>query len=135
MGSALACYQKSLDIRKNILKRYRSNEAVFDCALTLYYMAQCYELLIEKAEQMSALEEVIALLSPILTSDRKTDWHRIYAEAAFDRFKIDTFSGKAYLQYAIQGWEWLCQYNPTVDGYRKKLEICRRMYKRCYPGE
>ena len=133
--SALACYQKSLDIRKNILKKYRSNEAVFDCALTLYYIAQCYELLLEKSEQMSVLEEVIALLYPILASDEKTDWHRIYAEAAFDRFKIDTFSGKTYLLYAIQAWEWLCQYNPAVDGYRKKLEMCRKMYKRCYPGK
>ena len=133
--NAVVCYQKSLDIRKDILKKYRSNEAVFDCALTLYYLAQCYELLLKKVEQMAALEEVIALLSPILALDRKTDWHRIYAEAAFDRFKIDTFSGNVYLQYAIQGWEWLCENNPTVDEYRKNLEMCRKIYKRCYSGK
>ena len=108
---------------------------VFDYAITLYYLAQCYELLLKKAEQMAALEEVIALLSPILALDKKTDWHRIYAEAAFDRFKIDTFSGNVYLQYAIQGWAWLCENNPAVDEYRKNLEMCRKMYKRCYSGK
>lgn len=132
---ALPFFQQSLDIRKKILKKYRSNEAVFDCALTMYYIAQCYEILIDKKAQMSALEEAIELLYPILALDKKTDWHCTFAEAAFERFKIDTFSGKVYLQYAIQGWEWLCQYKPEVDGYRKNLEMCQRMYKRCYPGE
>lgn len=132
---ALLFFQQSLDIRKKILKKYRSNEAVFDCALTMYFIAQCYEILIDKKAQMSALEETIELLYPILILDKKTDWHRTFAEAAFERFKIDTFSGRVYLQYAIQGWQWLCHYKPEMDGYRQKLEMCKRMYKRCYPGE
>lgn len=132
---ALLFFQQSLDIRKKILKKYRSNEAVFDCAITMYFVAQCYEILIDKKAQMLALEEAIELLYPILALDKKTDWHLTFAEASFERFKVDTFSGRVYLQYAIQGWEWLCQYKPEVDGYRKKLEMCKRMYKRCYPGE
>lgn len=131
--TALQYFQESLDIRKKLLKKYWSNNAVFDCALTLYYIAQCYEQLMEKAEQMSALEEAIELLWPILATDKKTDLHRIFAEAAFDRFKIDTFSGKKYLQYAIQGWDWLYQQKPEMSKYRKNLEICTKMYKRCYP--
>ena len=130
---AQSYYQQSLDIRKKLLKKYRSNDAVFDCAITLYYLSQCYEQLMEKKKQMSALEEAIELLRPILTLDRKTDWHRVFAEAAFDRFKIDTFSGKKYLQYAIQGWEWLCQQKPEESEYKKNFEMCNTMYKRCYP--
>ena len=132
---ALLLFQQSLDIRKRILKKYRSNEAVFDCGLTMYFIAQCYEILNDKKSQMSTLEEIIELLHPILVLDKKTDWHRIFAEAASERFKIDTFSGRVFLQYAIQSWEWLHQYKPEVDDYRKKLEMCQRMYKRCYPGE
>lgn len=130
---ALSYYQESLNIRKKLLNKYRSNKAVFDCAITLYYVAQCYEQLMKKPEQMSTLEEAIELLLPILASDRKTDWHRIFAEAAFDRFKVDTYSGKKYLQYAIQGWQWLCQRKPEASNYKKNYDLCKKMYHRCYP--
>ena len=131
---ALAYYQESLKIRKKLLEKYRSNEAVYDCAITLYYMAQCYEKMLKKPEQMEMLEEAVDLLVPILSADRKTDWHRIFAEAAFDRFKIDTYSGKKYLQYAIQGWKWMNQRKPEEIAYKKNLDLCNKMYHRCYPG-
>lgn len=131
---ALPFYQESLKIRKKLLKKYRSNEAVYDCAITLYYVAQCYEKMLKKSEQMATLEEVVDLLLPILSVDRKMDWHCIFAEAAFDRFKIDTYSGKKYLQYAIQGWKWLSQRKPEDIAYKKRLDLCNKMYHRCYPG-
>lgn len=62
----------------------------------MYFIAQCYEILNDKKSQMSTLEETIELLHPILALDKKTDWHRIFAEAAFEHFKIDTFSGRVF---------------------------------------
>ena len=82
---------------------------------------------------MAALEEAIELLLPILSADQKTDWHRIFTEASYNRFMLDTFTGKKYLQYAIQGWDWLSQRKPEVTAYKKGLEQCQKIYQRCYP--
>ena len=78
-------------------------------------------------------EDVVDLLIPILSKERRGDWHHIFSEAAFERFKIDTFAGKKYLQYAIDGWEWLSDKYPGNKQYQKQYEICRKMYQRCYP--
>ena len=64
---------------------------------------------------------------------KRQDWHHIFSEAAFERFKIDTFAGKKYLQYAIDGWEWLSDKYPGNKQYQNQYEICRKMYQRCYP--
>ena len=73
------------------------------------------------------------MLLPILAKDRKGYCHRTFTAAAFERFKIDTYSGKRYLQYAIDGWKWLLDRSPSNKAYKKQYELCRKMYRRCYP--
>lgn len=73
------------------------------------------------------------MLKPVLIKDRRGDWHRVFAEAAFERFKMDTYSGKRYLQDASDGWKWLLDRNPGNHDCQKKYELCRKMYRRCYP--
>lgn len=69
----------------------------------------------------------------ILAKDRHGDIHRIQAEAAFERFKLDTFSGKYYLQYAIDAWKWLVKKEIGGSTFRDQYELCKKIYQRCYP--
>lgn len=131
--SALKRHQKSLRLRKKILAHSGSKEAVFDCALTLYFIAQCYTHLTDKPKKKAAYDEAIEMLIPILPLDKKCDWHHVFAEAAFERFKLDTYSGKKFLTYAINGWQWLTEQKPDNAAYQKNYALCQKIYQRCYP--
>ena len=132
---ALEYYEESLNCRKMILSHVRINEYVFDCALTLFYIGNCYKSLLETDPAKKSYDEAIRMLLPILPRDKKADWHLVFAEAAFERFKLDTFAGKNYLEYAITAWDWLTEKEPGNLRYRKKLEMCQKVYQRCYPGQ
>ena len=108
-------------------------ETVYEYALTLFFTAGASQHLFDGNSAKIEYEEVVEKLFSVLVKDRKGDCHRIFAEAAFERFKIDTYSGKRYLQYAIDGWKWLLDQNPADRGYQKQYDLCRKMYQRCYP--
>lgn len=126
-------YTESLETRRKILTKIRSMEAVYEYALTLFFKAGASQHLFDGNSAKAEYEEVVEKLFPVLVKDRKGDCHRIFTEAAFERFKIDTYSGKCYLQYAIDGWKWLLDQNPLDRGYQKQYDLCRKMYQRCYP--
>jgi tetratricopeptide (TPR) repeat protein len=132
-AQARECYTESLEIRRKILTKIRSMEAVYEYALTLFFKAGASRHLFDSNSAKADYEEVVEKLLPVLVKDRKGDCHRIFTEAAFERFKIDTYSGKRYLQYAIDGWKWLLDRNSSDHEYQKQYELCRKMYQRCYP--
>ena len=126
-------YTESLEIRRKILTKIRSKEAVYEYALVLFFKAGASQHLFDHNSAKADYEEVVEMLLPILAKDRKGDCHRTFTAAAFERFKIDTYSGKRYLQYAIDGWKWLLDRSPSNKAYKKQYELCRKMYRRCYP--
>lgn len=126
-------YTESLEIRRKILTKIRSTEAVYEYALVLFFKAGASQRLFDSNGTKSDYEEIVEKLLPVLAKDRKGDCHRTFTEAAFERFKIDTYSGKRYLQYAIDGWKWLLDRSPSNRGYKKQYDLCRKMYQRCYP--
>lgn len=130
---ALKCYTESLEIRKRILAKISSAEKLYEYAVTLFFKAGASQRLFDSSGAKADYEEVVEKLLPVLEKDRKGDCHRTFTEAAFERFKIDTYSGKRYLQYAIDGWKWLLDRSPSNHGYQKQYELCRKMYQRCYP--
>ena len=133
LKKALEYYTDSLRRREKILSKIRTSETVYEYALTLFFRAGTYMQLYDSSNAKQDYEDVVDLLIPILSKERRGDWHHIFSEAAFERFKIDTFAGKKYLQYAIDGWEWLSDKYPGNKQYQKQYEICRKMYQRCYP--
>lgn len=126
-------YTESLEIRRKILSKIRSGEAVYEYALVLFYKAGVSLNLYNNIQAAADYEEIVEMLKPVLIKDRRGDWHRVFAEAAFERFKMDTYSGKRYLQDASDGWKWLLDRNPGNHDCRKQYELCRKMYRRCYP--
>ena len=126
-------YTESLEIRRKILTKFRSMQTVYEYALVLFFKAGVNLKAYDISSAIADYEEVVEILLPVLTKDRKGDCHRVFTEAAFERFKIDTYSGKRYLQYAMDGWEWLCNHSPTNRDYQKQYELCRKVYHRCYP--
>ena len=130
---ARKCYTESLEIRKRILTKISSAEKLYEYAVTLFFKARTSQRLFDNSSAKTDYEEVVEKLLPVLEKDRKGECHRIFTEAAFERFKIDTYSGKRYLQYAIVGWKWLLDRSPSNHGYQKQYELCRKMYQRCYP--
>lgn len=130
---ARECYIESLEIRRKILAKIRSTEAVYEYALVRLFKAKASRQLFDSSSAKADYEEVVIRLLPVLAKDCKGDYHRTFTEAAFERFKIDTYSGKRYLQYAINGWKWLLDRSPSNHGYQKQYEFCRKMYQRCYP--
>lgn len=130
---ALEYYAQSLERRKKILSHIRTGEAVYEFAVTRYFMAGVYGHLYDNVSAKAEYEEVINLLLPILVKDQRGNMHRVQAEAAFERFKIDTFLGKRYLRYAIDAWEWLIDREPDNKKYQEQYDCCRRVYRRCYP--
>ena len=132
-SQARECYTKSLDIRRKILTKIRSTEAVYEYALVLFFKAGASQRVFDSSSAKADYEEIVEKLLPILAKDRKGDYHRTFTEVAFERFKIDTYSGKRYLQYAIDGWKWLLDRSPSNRGYEKQYDLCQKMYQRCYP--
>lgn len=132
-AQARECYTESLEIRRKILTKTRSIEAVYEYALVLFFKAGASQRVYDSSSAKADYEEIIEKLLPVLAKDRKGDCHRTFTEAAFERFKIDTCSGKRYLQYAIDGWKWLLDRSPSNHGYQKQYDLCRNMYQRCYP--
>lgn len=130
---ARECYIESLEIRRKILAKIRSTEAVYEYALVRLFKAKASRQLFDSSSAKADYEEVVKRLLPVLAKDCKGDCHRTFTEAAFERFKIDTYSGKRYLQYAINGWKWLLDRSPSNHGYQKQYEFCRKMYQWCYP--
>ncbi len=126
-------YTESLDIRRRIMMKNRSMETVFEYALVLYFIAGVDQRIFDSNSAKVNYEEIVENLLPVLVKDRKGDCYRIFTEAAFERFKIDTFSGKTYLQHAINGWKWLLDQSPSNNEYQKHYDLCRKMYQRCYP--
>ncbi|MCD8120848.1 MAG: TIR domain-containing protein [Clostridiales bacterium] len=131
-ASARECYIESLEIRRKILKKHRSMETLYEYALVLLFKARASQHVYDWISAKADYEEIVEKLRPVLAKDRKGDCHRIFTEAAFERFKIDTYSGKHYLQYAIDGWKWLLDRSPSNRGYQKQYDLCQKMYWRCY---
>ncbi len=126
-------YEDSLKIRRKILSKVRSSEAVYECALAVFYQAGAKRQFYGGTRSKEDYEEIVEMLLPVLTKDGKGDFHRIFVQAAFDRFQIDTYSGKRYLQFAIEGSKWLSDRQPENLLYQKQYELYRKMYQRCYP--
>lgn len=133
-SQACECYTESLGIRRKILMKNRSMEAVYEYTLALFFKAETTQRVFDISSAKADYEEIVEKLLPVLVKDHKGDWHRIFAEAAFERFKLDTYSGKKYLQYAIDGWRWLLDQSPLNNGYQIKYNLCRKIYQRCYPN-
>ena len=131
---ALAYYSDGLARREKILTRIRTAEVVYEYALNLYFIAGIHQHLYDNTSAKKKYDEVVENLLPILSKDRKGDWHRIFAEASFEWFKLDTFAGKRYLQYAIDAWKWLYEKQPENNYYQKQYKLCQKMYSRCYPN-
>lgn len=134
LEKALAYYSDGLVRREQILSRIRTAEVVYEYALNLFFMAGIYQLLYDNTNAKTKYAEVVEKLLPILSKDKKGDWHQIFAEAAFEWFKLDTFAGKRYLQYAIDAWKWLHEKQPEDNYYHKQYTLCKKMYSRCYPN-
>lgn len=130
---ALTYYKNSLERRNEILKHVRTNETIYEYALTQYFISEIYRLKYETINAKRSYENVVTLLLPVLVNDRKGDCHQIFYESAFERFKLDTYSGKKYLQLAIESLEWLVKQKPTNKQYQKQYELYKKMYMRCYP--
>lgn len=133
LDKALLYYSDSLDRRRKIISRIETAETVFEYALTLYFIAGIYQKLYDITNAGEAYEKVVKLIFPILSKDHRGDWHRILAESAFELFKFDTFSGEQYLQYAIDAWKWLVTSQPENKQFQKQYEVCRKIYRTCYP--
>ena len=131
---ACAYYTKSLEIRRKILTKVRSTETVYEYALALFFKAGASQHGHDDASAKVGYEEVVEKLLPVLRKDRKGDCHRVFAEAAYERFKMDTYSGRRYLQYAIDGWKWLVEYIPSNGRYHKQYDLCQKLYHICYPN-
>ena len=127
-----ADYEKSMELRKKIVSYCRISETVFDCAINFVFIAGSYKKMGKMASAKKFYEEAIEMLIPILPKDKKSDWHYIFATATLERFILDTFSGKKYLEYAIEAWNWLIEYMPKEEYYKKQYEKCKKMYQRCY---
>jgi len=132
---ALAYYSDGIAVRKKILSKIRTAEVVYEYALNLYFAADAYRHLFDTANAKKNYAEIVEKLLPILSKDRKGDWHRTFAEASLECFKSDTFSGKQYLLYAADAWKWLCDNQPENDYYQKQYALCQKMYTRCYPNK
>jgi len=130
---AMKYYSDSLERRRNILKHIVTSQVFYEYAVTLYLKAGVYLKLHDEASAKDAFGEIVEKLLPILSKDQKGDWHQLFAEASFEWFKLDTYAGKRYLKYAIDGWKWLVEKKPENNQYTKQYELCRRMYRRCYP--
>lgn len=130
---ALFYYTDSLKRKKKILSHIRTSEMVYEYAHTQFLRAKVYQALYDNANAKTEYEDAVELLMTILAKDRHGDIHRIQAEAAFERFKLDTFSGKYYLQYAIDAWKWLVKKEIGGSIFRDQYELCKKIYQRCYP--
>lgn len=131
---ALTYYNKSLDRRDKILRHIRTNETIYEYGLTQYFIAEIHRLKSESTNAKRSYEKVVTLLLPVLVNDRKGDCHHIFYESAFERFKLDTYSGKKYLRFAIEALEWLIEHRSDNKQYQKQCELCKKMYIRCYPN-
>ncbi len=131
--NALNYYTDSLTRRKKILSRIRTCEAVYEYARTQFLRANSYQTVYDNAMAKIEYEDVVGLLKTILARDRNGSIHHLQAEAAFERFKLDTFSGKQYLQYAIDAWKWLSEKEIENHKFQKQYELCKTIYQRCYP--
>lgn len=131
---ALTYYKKALVRREKILRHIRTNETIYEYALTEYFIAEACRQKSESANAKRSYEKVVTLLLPVLVNDRKGDCHQIFYEAAFERFKLDTYSGKKYLRFAIEALEWLVEQKSYNKQYQKQCELCKKMYMRCYPN-
>lgn len=125
-------YTESLEIRRNILTKIRRAEAVYEYALVLFFKAGASQHVYDSISVKADYEEIVEKLLPVLAKDRKGDCYRIFTEAAFERFRIDTYSGKRYLQYAKDGWKWLLDRSQSKHGYQIQYDLCRKMYQSCY---
>lgn len=133
INEAIECYSGSISIRKKVLSEIRTAGTVFECALALYYRACAYRNNFCKPEAKKDYEEVIELLRTIIAKDKKGDWHWTLAEASYERFLIETYTGKYYLQNAIDASKWLIDNRPENSKYKKLYDVCLGIYKRCYP--
>lgn len=132
-SEALEYYKESLNLRKKILLYVRTNEKIYEYAVTQYFIAEIYCQKFDSKNAKKNYEEVVSLLQPIIVKDCKGDYHQIFYAASFGRFKVDTYSGKKYLQYAIKSLKWLIENKSENKQYQKQYELCQKMYKRCYP--
>lgn len=132
-GRACESYSESLVIRGRILTKVRCVESVFEYAQVLYFKAGARRHACDSAGAKADYEEAVGQLLPLLVKDRRGDIHRFFAEAAFERFLIDTYSGKRFLTFAIDGWKWLLERYPSNDKYRKQYKLCLKLYCNCYP--
>lgn len=130
---AMEYYSESLEHRGKILSRIRTAETVYEYALTLFFRAGVSLHLYDNKSRKKDYEEIIRILLPVLSKDGKGDWHQIFAESAFAYFEMDTFTGKRYLQYAIDAWRWLADKQPKNKEFRRQYELCQKIYQRCYP--
>lgn len=131
--NALNYYTDSLNRRKKILSHIRTCEAVYEYARTQFLRANSYQTIYDNATAKREYEDVVGSLKTILSRDRNGSIHRLQAEAAFGRFKLDTFSGKQYLKYAIDVWKWLSEKQIENHKFQKEYELCQRIYQQCYP--
>ena len=131
-NGALTYYNDSLNCRKKIMMQIGTNLTVYQYALTLYFKAGVYAQLYDNESERKAYGEVVDSLIPILSKDCKGDWHYIFAKAAFECFKADTFAGRHYLQYAIDAWKWLTENKLNNDEFQKQYDVCMKVYQRCY---
>lgn len=132
---ALLCYTESLEIRKKILSKIRTADTVYEYAVTLFYIAITHESIFQLTAAKMEYDEVIELMRPLLSKDEKKTWHYLFAMATFHRFKLDTFSGKTYLQDAMKSMHWLTERCTDNIEYQKTYEQYCKIYKRCYPNQ
>ncbi len=129
---ACESYSESLVIRGRILTKARCVESAFEYAQVLCFKAGARRRARDGAGAKVDYEEAVGQLLPLLAKDRGGDIHRIFAEAAFERFFIDTYSGKRFLAFAMDGWKWLLERYPSNDNYHKQYQLCEKIYYRCY---
>lgn len=133
LNGAMKYYKESLELRKNILKYIQTSQNIYGYALTEYYIAEIYRKKFDRINAKKSYEKVVMLLLPIILKDQKGDCRQVFYSAAFERFKLDTYSGKKYLKYAIDALKWFVDERPDDEQFRKQYVNCQRMYKRCYP--
>lgn len=130
---ALEYYTKSLGIRKRILSKLRTLNTVYEYATSLFYVAHTQAALYHSSEAKQRYDELIDMMLPLLPKAQKKDWYDLFGMASFNRFRMDTFAGERYLQYAIEAIKWLSDHYSDNAEYQKKYVQYREMYKRCYP--
>lgn len=130
---AIGCYTDSTSLRKKIFSKIRTAGTVYEYALSLFYRACAYRDINNISNAKSDYEEVIDLLTTILSRDVSGDWHYIFAQASYERFLVDTYTGKQYLQKAIDAWKWLTDKQPRKSQFKEQYDVCRKIYQRCYP--